>query len=451
MEPTRALAPQVLFISRQRLVGATNGSSAYLIDLARAVRAAGMVPHLVQPSPTVAGRWPVLVRRAEMAVFASHRIRGLWRIGNRFVSPDPRVWLAVGLAGARAAGRWLVARLADRLADRLARTLADRPMPYAPAVAWTRADHAWLAQAARGRADIAIADYMFCAAGFADLPATPCAIMMHDLFHARAGGAADSVAQISEAEEIALLSRADAVIAIQPDEAGWVARAVPGVEAICAPMAARPVAAPQPGEDDRLLFVGSNTAPNTVGLDWFLAQVWPRIRAARPAARLDIAGSVARGLTGPVPDGVRVLGVVDALAPLYARAGVVISPLPFGSGLKIKLVEALAAGKAIVATPVTLQGVEQACAGAVRVAGDAAGFADQVVQLAGDLAARTALATRALAVAHATFGPQAAHAAFADWLRRQTRLSETRQSIRAASQGAGERVVSAGAEPCASA
>jgi succinoglycan biosynthesis protein ExoO len=404
-------ARHVLFISRQRIVGATNGSSTYLLDLAHAVRAAGMIPHLVQPSPTVAGRWPMLTMRAETDVFASHRIRGMVRIGRRWISPVPRVYAAVARA--------VAASIARRLGV-TARWTVDRPLPYAVAIPWTPADHAWLAAAARGIADVAIADYMFCAEGFRDLPdtAVPTAIVMHDLFHARAGKGQDSVALVDREQEIAMLAQADAVIAIQSAEAGFVTAHVPDTEAILAPMAASSVATAQPGRADRILFVGSNTAPNSVGLQWFFDSVWPAVRAAWPDARLDIAGSVARAFPQGGPEGVAFLGLVDDLDPLYAAAGIVISPLTFGSGLKIKLVEALAKGKAIVATTVTLQGCEAQCEGAVRVTDDPATFAGDIVALHRDDDARRALAEAALAAARRHFSAEACHAAFADWLRR---------------------------------
>lgn len=406
----------VLFISRQRLVGATNGSSTYLLDLARAVRRAGMVPHLLQPSPGIAGRWPVLSMRPEMAAFESHRIRGLARLGRHFVVLRPGVHLAVALA--------LLRQWARRMGMKGA-WMADRPMPYAIAQPWSAADHRWLRRAARRLADgagpgIAIADYMFCTEGFADLPAVPTAIVMHDLFHARSGGSADSVVAIDREMEIALLSRADAVLAIQAAEADFLRRNVPRVETILAPLAARPVPAAVPGQDGRLLFVGSNTAPNVVGLEWFCAHVWPQVRAARPGAVLEVAGTVARGVTRDVPEGVRLLGLVDDLAPLYTRASVVISPLTFGSGLKIKLVEAMAQGKAIVATPVTVEGVEAICSGAVRVAATAEHFAAAVIALDGDGPARLALAEAARRAVAEHFGAERCHAGFAAWLARCT-------------------------------
>jgi len=205
----------VVFISRQRVVGATNGSSAYLLDLAQAVRDAGLVPHLIQPSPSIIGRTPIIKMRPEMDVFASHQVRGLLRIGRRYVSLSPRVYAAL----ARAA----LAAIARRIGI-LAPWTADRPLPYSVSIPWTAADHGWLRGACRGKADVAIADYMFCAEGFQDLPsaAVPTAIVMHDLFHARAGEGQDSVALVDRDHEISMLTKADAVIAIQVTEESFI-------------------------------------------------------------------------------------------------------------------------------------------------------------------------------------------------------------------------------------
>ncbi|MEJ2459126.1 MAG: hypothetical protein P8Y58_13700, partial [Novosphingobium sp.] len=118
---------KVLFISRQRVVGKTNGSSTYLLDLAATVRRAGLEPHFIQPSPTIAGRLPILALRPEMDVFASHQIRGLLRIGRYFVSPRPRVYFEVARA--------VVSSLARRLGIKAA-WAADRPLPYSIAIPW---------------------------------------------------------------------------------------------------------------------------------------------------------------------------------------------------------------------------------------------------------------------------------------------------------------------------
>ncbi|QTH23646.1 glycosyltransferase [Rhizorhabdus wittichii] len=388
------------------------------IDLARATRAAGREPHLVQPSPAIFGRLPFFRLRPEMAVFASHHVRGAWRIGGWLVARDPYVHLGAAIG---------IARRVARRVGIAARWTLDRPAPYAVAAPWTKADQLFVTGHARPRADIVVADYMFQSRAFPFVarPGTPTAIVMHDLFHARsegfaATGGGDSVAAIGRDAELALLGRGDAVIAIQQAEAAFVRRELPDSEVILAPMAAEPVAAPQPGETDRLLFVGSNTAPNVHGLRWFFERVWPAIRAARPAAVLDVAGSVASSFPQGGPAGVRFLGLVDDLAPLYAGAGVVISPLIQGSGLKIKLIEALAQGKATVATGVTLQGVEEIASQAVAKADDPIPFADAVIGLMQAEAERATLAAKALDTARVHFSGDACYRAYRNWLAKIT-------------------------------
>lgn len=400
----------ILIVSRQRLAGAHNGSSAYLLQIARSLRDAGHAVHLVQPSPSLMGRRPVLRLAREMDVFASHAVRGVSRFGRLMISRDPRVWLA--------AARGVLSSLARR-AGVTTRWSEDRPAPYAVAETWSEADRAFLRAAARGRSDFVIADYIFQALAFEEVPVPRArrAILMHDLFHARPGDARDSVASVSPEEEVALLGRAGAVIAIQRREADFVREHVPAARVILAPMAAESHAShPSAGQSGRVLFVGSRTAPNTHGLRWLLDEVWPLVLAHHPGARLDVTGTVCDDFTRGEAPGVVFHGKVETLDPFYDEAGVVISPLLFGSGLKIKLVEAMGRGKAIVATGVTLQGVEEDCSGAVLRADEAEAFAHGIGALIEDGAARARLGEAALSAAVALFGPERAHRDLLDWI-----------------------------------
>lgn len=396
----------VLFVSRQRILGRTNGSSVYLLDLAHAVRDAGFTPHLIQPSPSLMGRLPYMRLQPETRIFATHRIRGVVHLGPMVFSPNPAV-LARAL-------RAVVCRCARR-AGITARWAADRPAPYAISAPWTPKDRAYIRRHARRTCDIVIADYAFQAPAFDEVADAPRAIVMHDLFHARAPDAngRDSVASLDRETEVALLSKADAVIAIQASERRFVEEHV-CAQPILAPMAANPVDQPQPGQAVRLLFVGSNTAPNVVGLEWLFESVWPDLRREIPDVSLDIVGSVSSAF-GKAPAGIVFHGRVDDIAPFYARAGIVLSPLTFGSGLKIKLIEGLAQGKAMVVTSVTLQGVENECRGAVIVADGPRDFLNGIVALTDDTR-RLAMATAALAVANRHFSAQACHAQFVAWL-----------------------------------
>ena len=406
--------PHVAFISRQRLIGRTNGSSAYLLDLASAVDQAGLTCSLIQPSPSLFGRMPILRLRPEMDVFSRHRVRGSFRLGRYLVALSPSVWTS--------AIHGVLAKLAKRAGVDLP-WLQDRKAPYSIAMPWTSADRAYVAGNVPD-GSIVIADYIFQTEAFDAIGTKACAtaIIMHDLFHRRAELVAatkvnDSVTSVSKDDEVRMLGRADLVIAIQKAEADFVLSSLPGQSVITVPMSCLAVDEPQPGQANELLFVGSNTEPNVVGLKWFYQNCWPKILNAIPDATLSVAGSVAMGMAGQAaPPSVRYLGMVDDLMPVYRRSGVVISPLTFGSGLKIKLIEAMSLGKAIVATSVTLQGVEEIAERSVVRADDPDDFASAVISLSKDDAARVRLGSEAISTAKAHFSASSAQGSFTAWL-----------------------------------
>jgi succinoglycan biosynthesis protein ExoO len=284
----------------------------------------------------------------------------------------------------------------------------------------SRHDQLFIARHAPIPGDFLIADYCFLTEcfPFALRPEAETAVIMHDRFSSRAWqfrhtGKTDSVASLGEAEEVQRLASADTIVAIQAEEGEWVRRRLPDRNVLVAPMAAYPVAAPQPGRGDRVLFVGSAAAPNVDGIKWCLETSWPLIRRCKPDAVLYVAGAVCSAL-GPAPAGVKFLGFVDNLAPLYAEAGVVISPLRVGSGLKIKLIEALSHGKALIGTSKTLEGVEPLLADSILLAETPEDFATAVSELLDDPTRRCELATRALEALARHFSPQACYGAFVD-------------------------------------
>lgn len=401
---------RVTLLSRQRIVGNTNGSSAYVLAIAGALKDASYAVDYIGVSPKIFGRWAVFRLKPEIAAFARYSVNGGFRVGNVVLARDPRVWMASALAVLeRGLSKVGVAPGWSKAAE------------YAQGAPATVEDQLFAARHAAPDAAAVLCDYAYLApmAPYA-LADAPRAIIMHDLISARVADAKEAatqkVAQMSAAEEFALLGMADAVIAIQAEEAQRVAEALPHRRVLVAAHGVATAPAPQPGEDDALLFVGSNTAPNIVGLEWFFEKVWPLVRAKRPGARLKVAGSVSRAL-GAAPEGVAMLGVVGDLAPLYAEAGVVISPLYTGSGLKIKLIEALAAGKAVVGTTVTAQGVEAIVADAMSIADSPEDFAAAIVDLAGNRARRVALGQAALTCAERHFSVQAAFAPLLDLIR----------------------------------
>lgn len=109
----------------------------------------------------------------------------------------------------------------------------------------------------------------------------------------------------------------------------------------------------------RILFVGTfGYRPNADAIVWFIKECWPRLHKCRPLLRLDVVGGEAvpalRRLA--VPPGISWHGRQKNLRRFYARTGVVIVPVLVGGGSRIKLLEAAANGRPIVATTAGAQG-----------------------------------------------------------------------------------------------
>ena len=92
---------------------------------------------------------------------------------------------------------------------------------------------------------------------------------------------------------------------------------------------------------------------------FFLEHVLPHIRNSRPDAEVWFVGAGAdqlKSFSNSTP-GVRFLGFVDDLAKVYQTARVVICPIRYGSGTRVKLIEAAAWGKPIVSTTIGAEGL----------------------------------------------------------------------------------------------
>lgn len=111
-------------------------------------------------------------------------------------------------------------------------------------------------------------------------------------------------------------------------------------------------------ERDVVLFTGNmNYGPNQHAVAWFHKNVWPRLRAARPTSRWFIIGYDADKHLGNLGPGVEVHSSVPDIAPYVHRATVMVSPLQNGTGMKYKVIENMAAGKAVVGTKLSFDGI----------------------------------------------------------------------------------------------
>jgi len=147
---------------------------------------------------------------------------------------------------------------------------------------------------------------------------------------------------------------------------------------------AEPAAAPSPGT---LGYLGAlDWAANREGLDWFLEQSWPALKAERPELRFFIAGRNAplSWVKRPFPDGVEFLGEVENSGKFLGGVEIVLLPLLSGSGMRIKLIEALALGKPVVATVQAAEGISLQSGTHALVADSAPDFSRAVLQLLSD-------------------------------------------------------------------
>lgn len=129
------------------------------------------------------------------------------------------------------------------------------------------------------------------------------------------------------------------------------------------------------------VFLGLLSLPhNDDGLRWFLRDVWPLVRTRLPDARLRVIGREAQPallrLTEEMTDSVSVEGFVADLTDALGPAAAMINPLRFGSGVKLKVIEALACALPVVSTPVGAEGIDSGPGTGVLVGQSPVEFAD---------------------------------------------------------------------------
>ncbi|HML17034.1 MAG TPA: glycosyltransferase, partial [Bryobacteraceae bacterium] len=106
----------------------------------------------------------------------------------------------------------------------------------------------------------------------------------------------------------------------------------------------------------RLLFIGSFAhRPNVLAMEFFLRDVFPRLENVTLHV---IAGMRHERFWNPRQPGVEVEGFVSDVRPAYRKATLVIAPLVASAGTNIKIMEAMAMGKAIVSTPAGIHGLD---------------------------------------------------------------------------------------------
>lgn len=284
-------------------------------------------------------------------------------------------------------------------------------LPFAVGKFTSRRVREWIASGCReGRFDVALCDFLAPSANFPDSLPIRTVLFQHnvesDLWTRQASCERHPVKRLiyrlearrMSAYEAAALRRFDHVIAVSAHDrqrmSRWVETARISVAPTGVDLARFGEGAPDPGRADPLVvFVGSmDWEPNEDGVLWFHREVWPRVRQAVPAAALRIVGrrpppSIARlGF-----DGVEVTGTVPSVVEHLHAAAVVVVPLRVGGGTRLKIYEAMAACRPVVATTIGAEGLDYRNSEDIVIEDTPERFADAVIALLHDPARRTSM------------------------------------------------------------
>lgn len=196
------------------------------------------------------------------------------------------------------------------------------------------------------------------------------------------------------------LTRADAVVTFTREDARSIGEAAPSVRVVQIPLgidlpreASDPVGASPP----TIAFIGGYThPPNADAAMRLMSSILPRARRERPGLKLTIVGdqptSAMRRIAGRDDE---ITGAVPSVAPYVDKAALMVIPLRLGGGMRVKLLEALAAGKAVIASPLAAAGLDVLDNEQLRIADTDDQFARAILELLDDARARERLAGNA--------------------------------------------------------
>jgi glycosyltransferase involved in cell wall biosynthesis len=211
------------------------------------------------------------------------------------------------------------------------------------------------------------------------------------------------------------MSSVDVVVALTERDRSALAPLAGTTRIVCIPLG---VAVPERAADSvgaeppSLLFVGNYIhPPNADAAERLVREIFPRVLERVPSARLWIVGPNPPSTLGQ-HRGVEITGEVPDVRPYLDRASVVVAPLRLGGGMRVKVAEALAAGKAVVATPLAAEGLGARNGDQLLLAEDSQAITDAAAGLLLDPARRAALASRARAWAKEHLAWDAPAAAF---------------------------------------
>jgi sugar transferase (PEP-CTERM/EpsH1 system associated) len=240
-------------------------------------------------------------------------------------------------------------------------------------------------------------------------------------YEGRIGAAVDAVTAVSAEDAAALRSAigADADLTVLPI-------AVDCEEVVPVRRRANPC---------RIVHIGTMFwPPNADAVRWFATDVYPRIRAVRPDVGFDIIGArpprAVADLARPGSN-IRVTGYVADPTPYLEDAAAVVVPLRAGSGMRVKILTALAQELPVVSTTIGCEGIAASSGQHLLIADDAAGFAAAVLRVLGDRALADALGANGRRLVRGRYDARLVHRQLDDLYDRVLRSGAAPRRLRA--------------------
>jgi len=187
--------------------------------------------------------------------------------------------------------------------------------------------------------------------------------------------------------EMAVLDRVDGVAAISPADAEHFIDHGTRTPVATIPFGVDPAeyALAAPGMADAPIFfhLGSmDWLPNEEGIRWLLSNVWPRVQRKRPNAKLRLAGNkMPTDLLDLDMAGVTVKGRVKNALTFMNACHVMLVPLFSAGGMRVKIIEGMAMGKAVISTPVGAEGIAHTHGKDILLARTASEFVENILSL----------------------------------------------------------------------
>lgn len=214
-------------------------------------------------------------------------------------------------------------------------------------------------------------------------------------------------------QELALLSQYHGVMLIQARDHARVQTAL-GARALLVPHAVRFSPRPVRPASNVLGYVAGRWEANLDAMRWFMREIWPVLRPR--GVQLHVAGRICEAMPELAGTDVVLRGFVPDPQSLWADIDVAINPVRWGSGLKIKNVEALGNGLPLVTTAEGARGLEAGVGRALLIEDSAEGFAAACIRLLDDPALRAQMASQAHALAGELFSAQRCWQPLLNWL-----------------------------------